>query len=154
AQAAPAQDAAWRFRWRPGDVLSYKVEHTTSVAEIVGGNKVRTAGKLMLVKRWRVLDVGAQGSATLELSLTGMRNEQERPGGETVLFDSDAPDKSTPELREQLARYIGVPLAVIRVDARGMVTEVKQGSAARYESEPPFVLTLPDKAPAVGQAWE
>jgi hypothetical protein len=152
--AAPAQDAAWRFRWRTGDVLTYQVEHVTSVAETVGGNTVQTGVKLTLVKRWRVLDVDAQGVATLELSLQAMRNEQARPSGETVLFDSSAPDKSTPELREQLGKYIGVPLAVLRVDAQGKVAEVKQGSAARYESEPPFVLTLPPTAPAAGQAWE
>jgi hypothetical protein len=153
-QAAPAQEPAWGFRWQAGEVLSYKAEHVTAVAETVGGNKVQTSVKLTLVKRWRVLNVDVHGVATLELSLGAMRNEQQRPSGEIVLFDSSQPDKSTPELREQLSKYIGVPLAVIRVNAWGKVTEVKQGSAARYECEPPFALTLPAIAPVVGQAWE
>ena len=36
-----------------------------------------------------------------------MRNEQKRANGETLLFDSQDLDKSTPELREQMSKYIG-----------------------------------------------
>ena len=62
--------------------------------------------------------------------------------------------KSTPELREQLAKFIGQTLAVLRVDAQGRVVEVKQGIASRYEVEPPFILTLPPSPVALGQSWE
>jgi hypothetical protein len=83
-----------------------------------------------------------------------MRNEQTRPNGEVLLFDSRTPEKSTPELREQMAKYIGQPLAVLRVDALGRVLEVKQGVASRYEAEPPFAVTLPTSAVQAGQSWK
>jgi hypothetical protein len=152
--AAPAQTGGWRFAWHKGQVLRYRIEHHTIVSEVVGGSKVETTSRLVLTKRWQVMEVDAQGIATLQLSLTAMRNEQTRPDGSTLLFDSDNPDQSTPELREQLAKFINQPLAVLRVDGQGKVIEVKQGSASRYESEPPFVLTLPAAAPEPGQAWE
>jgi hypothetical protein len=142
----------WQFQWRAGQTLDYRVQHTTSVTEVVQGARVETRSKLDLVKRWQVIDVDAQGVATVQLVLTSMRNEQTRPNGETLLFDSRNLDKSTPELRE-MSKFLGKPLAVLRLDRFGRTHEVKVGSAARYEAEPPFVLVLPGAAPKDGQAW-
>jgi len=156
--AASAQQApAGRFLWRPGAVLTYRVEQRTSVAEIVSGSKVETSSRLNLVRLWQVLSVDAAGIATLQMSLAALRNEQTKPGGEVLLFDSAAPDKSTPELKEHLSQFVGKPLAVLRVDKRGVVVEVKEsqfGPASRFESEPPFVVTLSNIAPVAGAAWE
>lgn len=149
-----AQSAAWQFRWQKGQVLSYQVAHKTSVTEVTGGNKVESSSQLNLTKRWQVLDVDAKGVATLQLSLAALRHEQARPGGEVLLFDSANLEKSTPELKEQMAAYVGKALALVRVDGLGRVVEVLQGAANRYESEPPFVLVLPGQAVQEGQAWQ
>ncbi|HEV3203756.1 MAG TPA: hypothetical protein VGY77_05205, partial [Gemmataceae bacterium] len=57
--------------------------------------------------------------------------------------------------RTQMEKYLGQPLAMIRVDPRGQVIEVKEckfGSASRFESEPPFLVTLMEQG---GQKeWE
>jgi hypothetical protein len=151
---ASAQSADLRFRWQQGQTLYYRVEHTTCVGEVVGGKKVETKSKVNLVRGWKVTAVDAQGVATLEMSITAMRNEQTRPNGEVLVFDSREPDKSTPGLREQLAKMIGPTLVVLRVDALGRVVEVKQGQASRFEAEPPFALTLPPTAVAAGQSWD
>lgn len=153
ATAAPAQTADWRFRWQKGEVLNYRVEQTTAVTEVVGGSKFETRSKVNLTKRWEVVDVDAQGIATVRLSITAMRNEQQRPSGESVLFDSSAPDKSTPELRDQLGKLLGQTLAILRVDPLGKVVEVKQGPANRYDAEPPFALVLPEKLEPGKQSW-
>lgn len=154
AWAGPARaQSNWQFRWQPGQVLSYQVKHVTTVTEAVEGTSVETVSKLDLVKRWQVLDVDARGVATLQLSLAAMRNEQKRPNGETIVFDSEKPDQSTPWLHEQMAKYVGKTLAVLRVDGYGRVVEVKQGEAARYEAEPPFALVLPEGTPEAGQGW-
>src|SRR5207237_727031 len=133
-----AQNSGWRFRWQNGQVLYYRVDHQTTVSETVSGNKVLTGSKLALIKRWDVSAVDAKGVATMKLSVTAMRHEQSRPNGETLLFDSANPDKSTPELREQMSKFIGQTLAVLRVDSLGRVVGVQQGSSAKYEAEPPF----------------
>jgi hypothetical protein len=150
---AVAQEANWQYRWRAGQVLTYRAEHKTNVEENAEGTKVTTASNLAVVKRWQVVDVDAKGFATLKLSLAAMRNEQTRPSGEIVLFDSAQPDKGTPELRDQMSKFIGQTLAVLRIDSQGQVREVKQGSATRYEAEPPFALVLPAVAPQEGLAW-
>jgi hypothetical protein len=152
--SALAQAPGWRFHWQAGQVLHYRVEHTTNVSEVLASGKVATSAKVNLVKRWEVVGVDAQGIATVKMSITQMRNEQTRPNGEVILFDSTTPEKSTPELREQMAKYIGQTVALVRVDPLGRVVEVKQGVASRYEVEPPFLFTLPASAVAAGQSWE
>ena len=154
--AAPggAQEQPWRFHWQAGQILTYRVDHNTVVAEVVGDSRVETSSKLILLKRWTVTEVDAQGVATLKLSLAAMRHEQSRPNGDKLLFDSANPDKSTPELREQMSKYVGQTLAVLRVDGQGKVAAVEQGSASKYETEPPFLLRLPAQGAGTGKAWE
>lgn len=152
---ALAQTPAMRFQWRPGQVLTYRVEQTTSAAEVIEGKKTETSSKLANVKRWQVLDVDGAGVATLQLSLTALRIETTAPSGEALVFDSANPQGSNPQMREQLGKFVGQPLAVLRVSAQGKVLEVKEskfGPASRFESEPPFVVTLP--AEGTPREWE
>lgn len=156
APAAFGQAAPWRFRWQAGQALTYRVEQTNTIQEVVGERKTNVVNKLNLVKRWQVREVDAAGAATLHLSLLTMRSEITRPDGEVMLFDSANPDKSTPEMREQLAKYVGDVLAVIRVDGKGNVVEVKEskhGPASRYESDLPFKVALADGAVEAGASW-
>lgn len=151
--AASAQGPTnWAFRWTKGETLDYRVRHVTAVTETVGGRASETSAKLDIGKRWRVLDVDAAGTATLELSLFAMRNEQKRPGGDVLLFDSDKLDASTPELRG-MAKFLNTPIAKIRIDRLGRVVETLTGPKGKYEQEPPFAAIVPDAVPAAGQVW-
>ncbi|MCI0681293.1 MAG: hypothetical protein L0Y71_04245 [Gemmataceae bacterium] len=149
---AAAQDAPWRFQWKKGQTFHYRTNHVTSVKEVVDGNAVETGSKLNLVKKWTVADVDQSGAATLHLSLAALRTEQTRPNGEKLLFDSADPGKSTPGLK-QMSEHLGKTLVILRIDGYGRSLEVTQGSAAKYEAEPPFVIVLPAAAPKEGQAW-
>lgn len=152
--AVSAQSAnVWQFRWQKGQVLTYRVDHDTSVNEVVAGSKVETASKLGLVKRWQVADVDAKGIATINLTLVSLRHEQTRPNGEALLFDSANLDKSTPELKESMSQYVGKVVASLRIDTQGRVIEVLQGTTKSYDSEPPFVLVFPSQALQPGQGW-
>ena len=152
--AVPAQaQFAGHFHWEPGRTLTYRVEHITTVLDEADGTKSKAVTKLNETKRWQVLAVDKAGVGTLQLSLTAMRLELTRTDGESLLFDSSAAEKSNPQMREQLSKYVGVPLAVLRIDPCGKVLEVKQskfGPASRFESEPPFVIVLPADKPT----WE
>jgi hypothetical protein len=145
--------APWQFHWQQGQTLLYKVKHHTTVSETAEGSKTETISKLDLVKQWQVVEVDKDGRATLKLTLAALRNEQKRPNGEILLFDSEDLPKSTPELREQMGKFVGQTLAILRVDPTGRVIEVKQGPAARYEAEPPFGLVLPMLAAKEGETW-
>ena len=153
--AAPAQ-AADSFRWQPGQVLTYQVEHSTTALDTVGDTKSESKTKLNLTKRWQVLELDAAGNATLQLSLLALRLEVTTPSGGTLLFDSASPDKSDPHMREELGKFLTEPLAVLRLDPRGRVLEVKQSknaSAAKYEVEPPFIITFSGGELKAGDSW-
>ncbi len=152
--AASAQTDIRHFRWQTGQVLTYRVEHRTSVAEILNGAKVQTQSRLELVKRWRVLAVDDRGTATVQLTLLSMRSEQVRPDGEILLFDSANPDKSNPDLKKALTKFLGKSLAELRVDANGKVLEVRQGTADTYEAEPPFAIVFPATPVTAGRQWQ
>ena len=151
AAQASAQNA-YQFQWRKDQTLNYRVRHVTSVTEIVQGNKIETSSQLDITKRWRIVEVDAQGGALLEQSIVALRNEQKRPGGDTLLFDSADPEKSTPELKG-MSKFLNTPIAIIRVDGFGQVVEVKQGPKNRFDAEPPFVVVVPKAVAAEGQAW-
>jgi len=151
AQAVPA-----RFRWQPGQVLNYRGAQTTTETEDFAGSKVESTMKLAHVKRWQVLAVDAEGVATVQQSLTALRIEKSN-GTVTAVFDSAALDQSDPEMKQQLAKFVNVPLAVLRIDPRGRVVEVKDckhGTASRYENELPFAIVLPEQGLRAGQGWE
>jgi hypothetical protein len=157
ATASAQQTPGWRFRWQQGQVLTYAVEQSMNAAETQGGKTNESKTKLNLTKRWQVLAIDAQGVATLQLAVTAMRMETTSPGGEVLVFDSANLDKSDPQLKEQMSKYVGQPLAVLRVDGFGQVQEVKEskyGSASKYQNELPFALVLPQTAPAPGQGWQ
>src|SRR5262249_50783074 len=125
AAAAPAQTAG-PFHWQAGQTLIYRVEQNTQATDIVRDRQVEAQTRPNPTKRWQVTAVDKAGVATLQLSLLALRHEITTPDGETLLYDSANPDKSTPQLREQLGRFVGVPLAVLRVDGYGRVAEVKE----------------------------
>jgi hypothetical protein len=146
-----------RLHWQPGLVLFYKVEQSIAITEIAGEKKVETTIKLNNTKRWQVLAVDANGVATIQHSLVALRQEMIGADGKSLLFDSANPDKSTPEMKDALSKFVGPPLAVLRVDGLGRVLEVKEskfGPATRYETELPFVGILPIEALSVGRTWE
>lgn len=145
--------APWQFRWQKGQTLTYKIKHVTSVVEVIDKTTNASNSNLDLVNRWKVIDVDAKGVATLTLTLVSMRNEQKRANGDTLLFDSNDLEKSTPELREQMKKFIGQTVAALRMDGYGRVVEVTQGSAATLETEPPFIVIFPAATAAAGQVW-
>jgi hypothetical protein len=151
AQAAPG------LHWQAGQTLTYRVEQVSLASDAMGDNKAETRTKLNLLKRWQVVSVDAAGAATLQLSLASLRLETATPGGDKLLFDSLEPEKSAPELRDQLSKFVGKALALLRVDAQGRVLEVKEskfGPSSRYENELPFVGVLPADGPKAGQEWQ
>jgi hypothetical protein len=156
APAAPAQ--APQFRWKAGQALTYRVSQTTTAVETLKDSApLTTTSQLDLVKRWQVTGVDAAGTATLQMTLVSLRMETKPPQGEALVFDSAQPAKSSAGLSEEMAKYVGPPLTVVQVDARGRLVAVKEskfGPESRLQADLPFKLVLPEAPLAAGQAWE
>jgi hypothetical protein len=153
ATAAPA-----RFKWQVNQTHTYKLSQQTVVRETLLDEKTEkpiittTQTNLTLVRKWTVKAVDATGTATLELTITQMKNEFRRPDGSTLVLDS-----TNPEQAKEMAAYLNVPVVTIRVDSLGRLIEVKEakaGSAARLTAELPFRLVLPEMGPSEGQSWD
>ncbi len=146
-----------RWHWQKGQVLVYRFEQNTQAADVISNARVETSTRLQLTKRWEILDLDGQGVATLQLKLQALKMETTTPSGEVLVFDSTNPEKSTEGLRERLAAFVGPVLAVLRVDARGQVVEVKQsnfGPASKYQNELPFAGVLPASLSQQDQSWD
>jgi hypothetical protein len=154
---ASAQNVPAKFRWQAGQTLHYRIEQVTTASETVGDTRDETTMRLNQTKRWQVAGVDAQGVATLQMSLVNLRFETTTPSGDKLVFDSTRPEQSDPQLREQWSKFVGVPLAVLRIDGTGRVIEVKDckfGSPSRFENEAPFAVTLAPAGLQAGQRWE
>jgi hypothetical protein len=152
ARAEPPQ-----FRWKSGQLLTYRVTQSTEAVETLKDQTLKTSSKLDLVKRWQVTDVDASGTATLQMTLVRLRMENHPPSGEPLLFDSADPAKSHEQLRDEMGKYVGPPLTIVRIDVRGRLVAVKEskfGPESRLQSDLPFKMTLPDAPFAAGQKWE
>jgi hypothetical protein len=154
---SPAAPAV-RFKWTADQTHTYKVTQHTLVRETTLDPKTEkpvvseAKTNLTLTKKWLVKSVDANGVATLEMSITAMKNEFRKSDGTTLERDS-----ANPEHAREMAAYLNVPIVTLRVDSQGRIVEVKEtkgGSAARLHAELPFRMTLPDAAPAFGSTWE
>jgi hypothetical protein len=154
-----------RFKFQPGQVLTYSVRQLTRVTETAYDETAKdlrtgtSVTKLALVRRWAVTAVDPAGVATLEMSIASIRQEISRPGpadkdGKPTA-DDIVIDSATPEGKQQTAEYLGKPIVTVRLDPQGRLVEAKAagGAADRLAAEPPFRLTLPDAAVAAGSAW-
>ncbi|MFO0866823.1 MAG: hypothetical protein U0744_19660 [Gemmataceae bacterium] len=143
----------WRYKWEKGQVLTYKTQHVTKVVETLEKSKLEIGSRLTLLKRWVVTDVDGQGNATLEMSLVAMRNEQTRPNGEKLIFDSKDVPNSTPAL-QGMSKFIGKTLHSVKLNPLGQAIEAKEDVKAKFDAEPPFVVVIPGTAsPQEGQSW-
>src|SRR5258708_2526695 len=153
---ASAQGPAMKFRWQPGLTLSYKVAQATKAVEVTGNGSTETKTKLNLVKQWKVQEVDAAGIAILHLVVVSMRMEITPPMGEMLVFDSADPATGDAGLKAQMSKYVGKTIAVLRMDDKGKVVEVKDskfGPPSRFDSELPFQLMLPNELLREGVAW-
>jgi hypothetical protein len=148
-----------RFQFRKGETLSYHLVQTTRIIETVPDDKTNkpvvaeSSTKVDLVRKWKVIDVDDKGVATLEMSIASMRWER-KVGAEEDIFDSSKPDDLN---KKEMAKHVGPVLATLRIDSFGRLVDVKDskvGPAARFATDLPFKLTMPEAEPKPGDAWD
>jgi hypothetical protein len=155
ATAQPPAQQPPRFRWTANDTHTYSVKQATIVRETMLDAKTEkpvvseARTNLTLTKKWFVKSVDDKGIATIEMTITAMKNEFRKSDGESVVRDS-----SRPEDAKEMAGFLNAPIVVVRVDSRGRLVEVKEskgGSRARLQAELPFRMILPEAANSAGQ---
>src|SRR4051812_1380371 len=77
-----------RFQWKRGQVLQYQVQQTTRATDTTSEGKSELSSRVEQVKRWQVLDVEANGTATVQMSIAKLVMQQRLPSGEVLDYDS------------------------------------------------------------------
>lgn len=144
--AAFAEEGTFKFTFNRGQTLSYQVQQNATAEVKSGGETFSTVASVQLVKNWKVVDLAANGVATLELSFKELRFEQTDPTGKKLAFDSKDAAGSNPDLAKQLGIIVGVPVQRIQVAPNGEVpsreTLVEQ---IPIRQDLPFYVIFPEK---------
>jgi len=146
----PPAKHALRYRFRPGETLKWQMEQRLDVETTISGNTLTTEAFTGQVKAWRIKEVAADGSATLENFVEEVDMRQKLTGRAEVRYNSKT-DSKPPLGFENVAQSIGVPLSRVTVDAQGKVVKRERLLGNRLHSQ--LTLLLPDRPVAVGETW-
>ena len=152
-----AAQSPLRFAWKAGDSHAYGLQHTTTVTETLPDEKTRkpvattATTKVTLARTWAVKSVDAAGVATLELTITSMKQEHTQPDGTVVVLDS-----ASAEGAKAMSAFLNKPAVTARVDARGQLVDAQSavGDTSRLRTELPFRAVLPEAVVSVNATWE
>jgi hypothetical protein len=166
--AGEAEKYTLRYKFHPGEVLRWQVEHQSKVRATISKDTQSTDTSSVSVKAWRVTDVRPDGTATFEHRVEWVDMRQTLTGRKEVRYDSRTGAKP-PAGFEDAARSVGVPLSIVKIDAQGKVLkrqEMKEKkpragaapakSASDKSSPPPdgwITIPLPGEPVAVGHTW-
>lgn len=145
-----------RFGFRPREVLQYRVQQTTKVAQTLEGETQTFESSTELVKRWEILEVAPDETVTLQLSIPELKLQQKLPNGQTILYDSTRPENSHAALRQQMERFLGKPTVHLKLDPRGQVLKAQvllSETPGQLAGEPPFAVILPQQPWQVQLRW-
>ena len=105
------------------------------------------------VKVWRVHEVKPDGSVTFDHMVESVDMRHRLSGRDEVHYNSRT-DLCPPHGFEDVARAIGVPLAVVTNEAHGKVIQRKQNFVkAAVAGQGEITIQLPEQAVAVGSQW-
>jgi hypothetical protein len=151
------------FKYKIGDEYQFKIEQLTLIEDTnIDENTKKPVtnklqSKLSVLKHWKVRDVLKDGSGVMELSISRMRLERSNGKDAPTVFDSEKPDPANPSNEAEFKKFINQTLAVVVVNPKGIVTEVKetkQTSAKGFQIDLPFKIMLPEKEMATGATWK
>jgi hypothetical protein len=154
------QEKPLRFVWQAGAVQTYKVNQTTTVAELTldekakQPNSVKTVTKLNSTKVWTITEVDPQGNATLQLSVTAMKQEVSQTVG-TAKPNVRTLDSGNAEDAKAMT-FLGKPILTVKLSNQGVLLDAKSDNATaadRLKVELPFRFVLPDGVPTKDSRW-
>ncbi len=159
---AAAEDAPkLRFVWTKDSAKIYGVVQTTTVHETVLDEQskkpldISTVTKLTISKKWIVKSVDPDGTGTLEMSTSALKQEITQTVGDAKPVVRILDSANADDLKGMT--FLNKPILTLKVDPQGRISDVKSDNASagnRLQTDLPFKLHLPDTAPAANTSWE
>jgi len=141
-----------RYKFEPGETIRWEVEHRAQIRTTVSGTTQTAETVSSSVKVWQVSDVDSAGRATFVHSVESVDMRQKLTGRQEVSYNSTT-DEKPPLGFEDVAEAVGIPLAIITLDAQGKVTSREDKHRPSSGGTGPVTIPLPSEALAVGQQW-
>jgi hypothetical protein len=142
-----------RYKFQPGDALRWTVVHRCRIRTTVSASTQTAETTTTSVKVWRVHEVNPDGSVVFDHLVESVDMRHRLSGCDEVRYNSRT-DPCAPHGFEDVARAIGVPLAVVTIDAQGKLMRRKQNFVkAAVAGQGEITTELPAQAMAVGSRW-
>ena len=153
AQQSESREYLLRYKFLPGDALRWTVVHRYRIRTTVSGSTQTVETTTTSVKVWRVHEAKPDGTVDFDHLVESVDMRHRLSGRDEVHYNSRT-DPCAPHGFEDVARAVGVPLAVLTIDARGKVLQRKQNFVkAAVAGQGEITIQLPEQAVAVGSCW-
>ena len=153
AKQSESQEYLLRYKFHPGDALRWTVVHRCRIRTSVSASTQTAETTTTSVKVWRVHEVKPDGSIVFDHMVESVDMRHRLSGRDEVHYNSRT-DLCPPHGFEDVARAVGVPLAVVTIDSQGKVLERRQNFVkAAVAGQGEITVQLPEQAVAVGSRW-
>ena len=154
ATAADAPKYRLRYRFKAGETIRWQVEHRARVTTTVSGSTQTAETLSRSIKVWRVKEMAAapQPAVIFEHMVENVEMRQKISGREEVVYNS-ATDVVAPAGFEAAAQSVGVVLARVTMDLRGVIVNREGDATTEAEAQSPLTIPLPEEEIPVGHTW-
>ncbi len=153
AKQSESQEYLLRYKFHPGDTLRWAVVHRCRIRTSVSGSTQTAETTTTSVKVWRVHEVQPDGSVVFDHQVESVDMRHNLSGRDEVHYNSRT-DLCPPHGFEDVARAVGVPLALVTIDNRGKILQRKQNFVkAAVAGQGEITIQLPEQAVAIGSRW-
>ncbi len=141
-----------RYRFRPGEVVRWQVEHRATVRTTVAGTTQTAETRSRSLKVWKILKADSK-RITFVNQVQWVQMTQWVTGRERITYDSRR-DREPPPGMEHVGGSVGQPLAEITIDPLGRIVRRVNKKMAPLGESPKITIPLPEEPVRVGQSWQ
>jgi len=153
AKQVEPQEYLLRYKFHSGDTLRWTVVHRCRIRTSVSATTQTAETTTTSVKVWRVHEVKPDGTVVFDHMVESVDMRHHLSGRDEVHYNSRT-DPCAPHGFEDVARAVGVPLALVKIDTQGKVLQRKQNFVkAAVAGQGEITIQLPEQAVAVGSRW-
>ena len=153
AQPAAEEKQLLTYKFKPGQLLRWEVEHRSNIRTTIDGTTDANESFSGSIKVWRVTDVADDGNITFQYSVERVRMRQKAQGRQEILYDSTEGGEPPPQF-EAVAKSVGVPLTVFTINPRGeIVRRVDAESRPAGSDDAQITMILPEMPVGPGDQW-
>ena len=140
------------YKYEPGEVLTYMIEHLATIDTTISGNNQKTKLRTKSTRSLHVKDVNDEGHAEFVHIVDAVDMWSEVAGREPVRFNSETDEEPPIEFGE-VKKTIGIPLSTITMDRSGRIVDRVNNVVHPEFGLGGLSIPLPQKEVKVGYQW-